>query len=269
MLNKTLAVGMICLMAFSCKDREVVADGVDLNPEETAARCKILSNTRTSGARFDFGYDDNHIITMQGFSDFDTFQYEGVTLVKAVNSRDKSYDVTFDYNTNGQLTTVTFHGKDSQGRAFSNKSTMTYNNKNQISELIFDWPSLDKVQAFINYDNNGNILNISGQYNDRLQNLLVNKSFDDKKSPYKDQKVGQVLSYFMIYGLLVGGDNLTYFINNNNVTASEIDVNNIKRKVGYEYEYNGSDYPKVANHTITENNRIKTATEYFEYKCGS
>lgn len=269
MLKKILAVCMVGLMTLSCQQKEINKEGVDLNPEATAARCTILSNTRASGARFDFGYSDNKIVTMQGFSDFDTFIYEGVTLVKAVNSRDKSFDVTFEYNANGQLTDVVFHGKDSQGRAFSHRSTMTYNNKNQISELLFNWPSLDRVKTFLNYDENGNILNISGQYNDRLQNLLINRSFDNKKSPYKDQKVGQILSYFMIYGLLVGGDNLTYFINQNNVTSADINVNNIKRKVGYEYEYNSSDYPKVANHTITENNRIRTATEYFEYKCGN
>lgn len=269
MIKKIIVFGLICLTAFSCKNKEINAEGVDLNPEETAARCKILSNTRATGARFDFGYLDNKIVTMQGFSDFDTFLYEGVTLVKAVNSRDKSFDVSFEYNTNGQLTDVVFNGKDSQGRAFSHRSTMTYNNKNQISELIFNWPSLDRVKTFWNYDENGNILNISGQYNDRLQNLLINRTFDDKKSPYKDQKIGQILSYFMIYGLLVGGDNLTYFINQNNVTSADINVNNIKRKVGYEYEYNASDYPKLVNLTITENNRLRTATEYFEYKCGN
>lgn len=73
----------------------------------------------------------------------------------------------------------------------------------------------------------------------------------------------------MIYGLLVGGDNLTYYLNKNNVTSSDISVNNLKKKIGWDYLYNGADYPKEANMTINENNKIKLGTEYFEYKCGN
>lgn len=268
-MKKILSILAIMSFTISCKQKEVVIDTAYLEGQDKAGICRILSNTRPNGSRFGFGYKDTQVITMEGFSDFDTFEYEGVQIKKAVNSRDKSYDVAFEYNTDGQLTAVIFNGRDSQGRFFSNRSTMTYNAKNQISKLLFDWPTIDKVATYINYDENGNILNISGEYNNRLQNLLINKSFDDKKSPYKDQKIGQVLTYFMIYGLLVGGDNLTYYINQNNVTAAEMSYNNTKKKVGYEYEYNVSDYPKLSNMTITENNRITTATEYFEYKCGN
>lgn len=268
-MRTIFTLGFFIIIAFSCKDKEVNVDPVDLNPEATANRCVILSNTKSNGINFNFGYENNQVVSMQGFADFDSFVYDGVQLDKAINSRDDSYEVDFEYNTNGQLTGVVFIGRDSQGRFFSNKSTMTYNNKNQISELIFDWPTIDKVKTFINYDENGNILNISGEVNNRLQNLLVNKTFDDKKSPYHDQKIGKVLTYFMVYGLLIGGDNLTYYVNKNNVTSCDISAGNVKRKIGYEYEYNVSDYPTLSNLTITENNRIKTLTEYFDYKCGN
>lgn len=189
----------ICLLAFftlllgSCKDKEVLIETVDLNPEETANTCQIVSTTRHNGITYGFNYEGNKIIGMSGFSDFDTFEYDGVELTRAFNSRDDSYDVHFEYNSNGQLMAVIFSGRDSQGRFFSNASTLTYNSKNQISQLLFNWPTFDRVACFLNYDENGNVLNISGEYQGRLQNFLINNSFDDKKSPYKNQKIAKYL----------------------------------------------------------------------------
>lgn len=264
-MQKLVIYILLFFLLTNCKDTGISIE----EPEDilSGRSCKIVRNTRPGGSVFQFTYENGRVVGIEGFADFDRLVYNGDQIDKAINSRDNSYEVDFEYNERSQLIAVIFNGRDSQGRLFSNRSTLVYNTRGQVDEIQFRWPTIDRVSAFINYDDKGNILNISGEYQNRLQNFLVNKSFDDKNSPYKNQKIGEVLSYFMIYGLIVGGENWTYYLNNNNVTSSEVNVGDISRKIGVDYTYNALNFPLSAEMTINQRNRLSSAIEYFDYNC--
>ncbi len=266
-MNKLLLTGFIFL-AFACAKNDNIIQIGDYVEGQAKGSCKVASNTRINGSRIGFSYKDGKLEGLTGFPDFDTFEYNGSLISAASNSRDKSYKVNFTYNDNNQISEIIFDGRDSQGRLFKHTSLLVYNKDNRIQELILDLPVFeDKLSTFLEYDNNGNVKKISAKVYGELQPLLENISFDDKRSPYLNQKIGPILTYFMIYALVQGGENLSYYLNQNNVTQSTVYSNNEKIEFGYQYEYNANGYPIKTDISQNKNNRLKSLNEYFDYLC--
>ncbi len=265
---KYLYFALLFLTILACKRQDNINQLGDYKPSDKPGTCKVMSNTRQNGSRIGYVYNDNKVENLTGFSDFDTFIYEGSKIIEAKNSNNNSYGIKFNYNGNNQVSEIIFEGRDSQNRPFLHKSFVIYNNKNQIEELVLDLPVFeDRLTTFLEYDNKGNVTKISAVQYDQLNTLLENLNFDDKKSPFNDSGIGPFLTYFMVYTLVQGGENMSYLINVNNPISSIVYSNNTKIEYGYDYEYNPNGYPVKSNITQKTNNRLKSLTEYFEYQC--
>jgi hypothetical protein len=117
------------------------------------------------------------------------------------------------------------------------------------------------------YDQKGNITTIKRRLGNGTETLLENKSFDDKHSPFLDQKLGQILTYFMVSTLILGDDNYSYFLNKNNVTSSVITNDQGRTELSVEYTYNTKDYPTKADIAKNKEGRISKVVETFSYTC--
>jgi len=265
-LLNTTGLAFMLFVSFSCKKKQIVVG--EEEPVEVKATCSITSNGRSEGIRYDFIYDEATMVNINGFNDFDTFIYEGGVLRKGINSRDKSYSVTFFYDAKKLLNKVVFDGKDGQNKPFSHATTLTYNASNRIESMKLGLPTFDDmVDTRFNYDAKGNLQTLSAYLDGQWQTVLENTAFDEKSAPYKNQQIGQVLSYFMVYSVLTGGNNLSYFLNQNNVKTARMKSGNTTIALSYTYQYNEYGYPVKSEITRTVNNKITSLSEYFTYLC--
>jgi hypothetical protein len=258
-------VTILIFALFACqknRNRNIV------KPVETTKNCKILSNYRSDGQQYQYVFKEDKLQNIIGFNDFDTFIYTGGKLTKAVHSKNKSAYTLFDIDDKGLLNKITFEGTDSQGKMFSYPTTITYNSIGKIDQLLLNWPTFpDKIDTRFTYDANGNVKYISAFISGEWETILENTEFDDKPSPYKNQQLGNLLSYYMVYSLLSGGLNFTHYINTNNVKASVVKRGVEKISYSYEYTYNNLGFPTQVDYTRTINNRPAPQSEKFSYDC--
>ncbi|RYF76567.1 MAG: hypothetical protein EOO39_05445 [Cytophagaceae bacterium] len=94
---KSLSVLLLfALLIFACNDTDILA-----RPGETkipdAKICLLKNASHGHGIVYNFNYDNQKLLTtLAGFSDFDKISYENNLPVKAENTKDKSYYITFD-----------------------------------------------------------------------------------------------------------------------------------------------------------------------------
>jgi hypothetical protein len=267
-MPKNLFLCLFILYLFiSCESKKSLDLGF-VQKEEEKKNCKILSNTRSDNQQYQFVFKDNKLVNMYGFNDFDTFFYSGSNLNRAIHSRNPNAEILFEFDNKQLLKKVIFQGKDSQGKTFSFPTTITHNVINKIESLTLTWPTFDgKLETKFSYDAAGNIKLISAFIDYEWQTILENTSFDDKNSPYKNQKLGQILSFYMVYSLLNGGNNFSYYMNNNNVKTAVVKNGSTRIFYQYDYVYNPQGYPTEMNYTRTVNNRVTPASEKFSYDC--
>jgi hypothetical protein len=252
---------------FSCEKDSTKNLGIE-KPIEPNKECKILSNKRSDGQQYQYVFKDNVLQNIVGFNDFDTFVYTAGRLSKGLNTNSKNSYTLFELDSKGLLTKITFEGTDSQGKKFSYPTLITYNQSGKIDQLLLNWPTFpDKVDTRFAYDDKGNVKYISAFLNGEWETLLENTEFDDKPSPYKNQKIGNLLSYYMVYSLISGGLNFTHYINTNNVKSAVVSKGLEKIKYNYEYQYNSLGFPTKVDYTRTVNNRPTPLSEEFTYDC--
>lgn len=264
----SLTIGIIFI--FSCKKSETDLNIIPFDQGVKENNCIILQHLKSDGTRFDYTYKNNLITNISGFIDFDSFVYNGNVLKEAVNSNDKNYKVLYEFDKKELVQKITFEGTDSQNKPFVYPSVFTYNSSNRIELINLHLPIFkEKIQAKFTYDQVGNIKDISVLENGTWNTLLENTSFDDKNSPYKNQRIGKWISYYMVYILLVGGDNHSQFINQNNVKTCKIKFGRTFTNMVYNYDYNINGYPIKATITKTKDNRVTTSTEGYAYNCSN
>ena len=228
--------------------------------------CKISSLTRTKGLNFQVSYTGDLLKEILNYDTFDKFIYEGNLLKYAEKTTDKSRFL-FEFNNAGNLTSLTFKGIDSSGKPTNSSTLMSYDNANNLVKIDLSLPVYTAVVELA-YNKDGNITTIKRKLSNGYETLLENKSFDDKKSPFLDQKLGQILAYYMVFNLLLGEDNYSYFLNKNNVTGSVITNDQGRTELSVEYTYNTKGFPTKANIAKSKKGRFSPPiTETFAYTC--
>ncbi|MGR3809919.1 hypothetical protein [Jiulongibacter sp. NS-SX5] len=264
-----LVFGLIGL--FACKkvhDLGIRPLGTSQAVGEQIRNCDIRDIEHSQGLKMTVQYDDGNPYQLLGFFDFDQLIYEGGNIVEARNSTLNNGAYYFEYNGNNDLQSMTFSGRDGVGRPIENKSIMSYNGTRQLVSLELDLVIFEDIVKFaFDYNDDGNITKISVEDDGNWQTILENKEFDDKKSPFAEQRqLGQILSYFMAYTALNGDVNYTYFLNQNNATKWVITNNGGTSEFSTAYDYDG-DYPIKSNMSKTQNGRLSSVTESYAYNC--
>ena len=263
-----LLVFSLVIILIACGKKEIT-----LLKEKTAVVTQKLCYPKSAdhghGIVYNFSYDAKNLLTtIDGFPDFDFIVYENGLPKKATNSLDKSYYVGFDYDTKGALSQINFVGKDSRGKAFEFKSKVYTNTKKQIEKIDLLLPVFDEIIVTkLEYDVNGNTKKISLIDGTKTKVLLENLTFDDKKSPYLNTPMGNVMAYFSIFSATIGAENTTYFSNKNNATSTKIYSENGDVLFNYKYEYNATGYPTKAIISRKAEGKTENYEENFVYDC--
>jgi hypothetical protein len=231
--------------------------------------CLLKNANHGHGIVYNFNYDTKKLLTtVDGFPDFNKITYENGLPVKAENTKDNSYFITFQYDAKGGLSQINFIGKDSAGKPFEFKSNAYVNTKKQVERINLSLPVFDDIlETTIAYDKAGNITKISVMKDGKSTTILENLSFDDKNAPYIGVPLSNVMLYFVIFSVSVGKENTTYFINKNNVTAARIYSANGDITYTYQYQYNDEKFPIKTTITRKYNGKEENYQESFSYNC--
>jgi hypothetical protein len=260
---------LFTFFASSCKDgRDVLAGtGEQIIPETKL--CLLKNANHGHGVVYNFSYDKKKMLSaLEGFSDFDKLSYENGLPVKAENSKDKSYYITFQYDAKGGLSLINFVGKDSAGKPFEFKSNAYTNAKKQVERINLSLPIFDNIlETNITYDKAGNVTKISVMKDGKSKTLLENLSFDDKNASYLGVPLSNVMLYFIVYSASLGAENTTYFVNKNNVTSARIYTANGEVSYTYQYEYNDEKFPTKTKVTRNYKGKDENYQESFSYNC--
>lgn len=243
--------------------------GVEEEVNIVAAECKLNSISSTPATlKFDVSYDKDEVTEIPGFQSFDKFTYKNGLIVKATSSLSASNEITFEYNSDKQLTSFRFKGRDGAGRPYDDVSNITYGTDNKIKDYTFRFSVFpNPVKTKFSYNADGNISQIDLESNGTYQPLLINKSFDTKKSPFLDSDLGPVLSYYMIYHLMVGTDNFSQFLNKNNVTSSTIYSDKGVVEWNANYDYNSNNFPTNVSISKSIDGRLASSSAVYSYQC--
>ena len=257
------------LLTSSCKHGlDILARTGEEIPKETEL-CLLKNANHGHGVVYNFSYDTKKMLTaIDGFSDFNKITYENGLPLKAENSKDNSYYITFQYDAKGGLSQINFLGKDSAGKPFEFKSNAYVNTKKQVEKINLSLPIFDDIlETTIVYDKVGNVTKISVMKNGKATTLLENLSFDDKNAPYLGAPFSNVMLYFVIFSASVGNENTTYFVNKNNVTSAKVYSANGDIAYTYQYEYNDEKFPTKTNVKRKYNGKEESYQESFSYNC--
>lgn len=243
-------------------------DGTEEEGPALSDDCKIKTLDSSDGLTFTVEYDEDRPLSINGnLPSFDKFLYRGNLLTGAELSIDPNSQIIFTFDGKGNLSRINFKGQDARG-PFDYPTTMTYDAKNRLTALSLSLPIFNQpADVVLEYNENDNVTRILRKTDFTDEVLLVNHTFDDKKSPFLDQRLGQILSYFMVYTLIQGDNNYTNFINKNNVTSSTITNDNGKTELSTEYTYNQNNYPTEADIVKVFQGRIRQASASYTYHC--
>lgn len=259
---------LVLLLFLTCNKKEV--NLLEIKQQEQQKQvCFIKNANHGYGIIYNFSYDTQKLLnTLQGFSGFNKITYINGLPVKAENTFEQGNYITFDYDVQGAMTLLTFYGKDSTGKPFAFKSSITTNSKKQVERIKLALPIFDDVlDTSIEYDANSNIKKINLTQNGKTQTILENLSFDNKNAPYIATPFNTIMLYFVIFTSKVGAENTTYFINKNNVTAARIATADGNVEYSYKYEYNDKGFPVKTNITRKSNGKEENYQENFSYNC--
>ncbi|MCU0323757.1 MAG: hypothetical protein MUF45_00685 [Spirosomaceae bacterium] len=262
---------MVILSLFSCADQpeRLLPKSVSKKPEKENCVLESIYRGGEHGFGYSFEYNkENRMTRIFEFADFDSISYVNNLPFKAINTNNSLYQILFEYNNAKLLSGVKFEGKDGQGRPFSYFTKYTTNTLNQITRVelslsTFETPFI----ANITYDKKGNILKITSPNNGREITLVENLQFDDKSNPFAETYSDKILMYFIIYSAATGGNNLTFFVNKNNLIKSRINTPDGVVETKFEYEYSKDGLPLKSQINHNGGRMTEKSEETYTYKC--
>jgi hypothetical protein len=234
--------------------------------------CTIESVYQGGNHGFGFSFNINpkkELTRIFEFPDFDSLQYQNNLPVKALNTRNKSFQYLFEYDTKGLIKAMRFEGKDGTGKTFNYQTNYTANSKNQIEKVelaLATYPV--PLKANIVYDAKGNILKIISTTFGKEVILIENVAFDDKINPFANYKMDKFMMYFIVYTASTGGNNLSLFVNKNNILKSKIrNIDGSYIELSYKYSYSKDGLPIKASISTLEGGSITNSENTFAYFC--
>ena len=252
----------------ACNDKEITL--LKEKPVTTTEKlCYLKDADHGHGIIYNLNYDTkNQLISLDGFPDFNQINYENNLPQKVISSFDESYYITYEYDTKGNLSLINFLGKDSRAKPFELKSKVYTNTKKQIEKIDLIMPVFDEALVTIfEYDANSNIKKMYLVENGKNKLLLENLSFDDKKSPYINTPLNNLMMYFTIFSATIGGENTTYFQNKNNATSTKIYNDSGDMTYTYKYEYTPDGYASKVKVVKKQNGKEESHDESYNYTC--
>lgn len=235
-----------------CYLREVieVEDGERYSTKLIYNTKNILEKTDNDGAITSYEYDGSGQVSKQIITDgaaIETYSYS--------------------YDSKGNITNIKYTAKDTPFNLFITEYQITTNSSGQIT-LVEAVTEDGNVDFLFEYDAKSNVKKIIVSADGRKETLIENLSFDDKLSAFSNVGLKKIEVPLIIIGAFFG-ENLTYFMNANNVLSDKT-LGFFSTEIAtttYKYEYTKDGFPSKMTYLQIDGTDRYEGSSTFNYDC--
>ncbi len=292
-MNKiTLTLLVITTLLYSC--------GSDDDPDNSGNLLRVDRTFNNTGNTASINYEDGDKVKTfyYGSTLTNNFEYDAdgkMTKFTIYSENEVDREYTFTYDSNGKITsvhdfyarpfliaepvdqdrTVTWEGNkmsipllvDDSSNLYNNYE-FSFNDNNLLSKYkVTKWDGSVKININFAYDNNKNVIRLTGFYNlFSLVNIDIESTYDSKINPYLPHYNKYYLQNLIIYGARPGSgfsvsDLLAIYNHLGNNNPLLVDRNN-SNALYFTYDYNG-DKPSTSYYR-NSSDVITTTTFVYE-----
>ena len=232
------------------KDIVEVADGETYKSTYAFNAKNLLEKVDADGAITTYSYDANSRITM-------------VTIVDGTAVE----TFTYAYDAKGNITNVKYTAKNTPFEIFIKEYIFTSNAAGQVTKVVAVTKD-GNLEFTLEYDAKSNVKKILVLTGAKKETLFENLTFDDKMNAYANTGLSKANIPFLLLGAFFG-ENLSYFINTNNVLTDSRNsaFSNDPITSVYTYTYTKEGQPAKMSYIETEGKNKTTGNSTFTYTC--
>jgi YD repeat-containing protein len=210
----------------------------------------ILEKIDMDGAVTSYTYDANGRVTKQ---------------ISVDGAATETY--TYAYDSKGNITNIKYNALNTNFTLFINEYKITTNASGLITKVVAVTED-GNVDFPIEYDAKNNIKKIMVTLDGTTETLIENYTFDSKTSTHANAGLNKVVIPQVIVGAFFG-ENLTYYMNANNVLTDRTfgAFSQEPALSTYKYEYSQDGMPSKMSFSRKEGTETSTGTATYGYNC--
>jgi len=171
---------------------------------------------------------------------------------------------SYEYDSKGNITKAKYTSTDALLDLPFQEFIYTTNSKGQV-EKVTAVTSDEKIEFNLEYDAKSNLKKIILNA-DKKETILENVSFDDKSNIYANTGLSKVNIPIIIIGS-VFGENLSYFLNTNNILSDKTLSVFSTNTTTYKYEYTKDGFPSKMSYIRKVDTDTEKGEEAYSYDC--
>lgn len=227
-----------------------IEDGETYTSKLTYNTKNILEKTDNNGAISSYAYDANGRVSKQ-------------TIVDGVATE----TFTYSYDAKGNITTIKYAAKNTQFTSLISDYTVTTNSSGQITKVVGVTED-GNVDFFLEYDTKNNIKKVIISADGQKATLVENLTFDDKSTAFTNAGLGKTEIPLILIAAFFG-ENLTYFMNTNNVLTDRTfgAFSQVPALTTFKYEYTKDGFPSKTSFVKKEGTDQINGSKTYSYNC--
>lgn len=235
-----------------CFIKEIIEteDGEKYKNAFTYNAKNLLTSLNQDGAVSTYEYDANNRITK-------------LTMVDGVAVE----TFTYTYDSKGNMNNIKYSSKNTQISLSVSEYILTSNASGQVTQVTAVNKEDGNIDFLFEYDKN-NLKKISASAGGKKETLLENLTFDTKTSVYANAGLSKAAIPFIIIGLYFG-ENLTYFMNVNNILTDKVTgvFTGGAATTTYKYEYTKENVPSKMTYIQVDGTDKYEGSATYSYDC--
>lgn len=278
-----LTISIFSLTTFiSCEDENLIngaSGSTNTNPSSgsntgtTTPKCYVREVIEVEdGERYttNLSYNTKNILEkMDNDGAITSYEYDGSGRVSKQIITDGAATETYSYSydAKGNITNIKYDAKNTSFNLFITEYKITTSANGQISKVEAVTED-GNVDFLLEYDAKNNIKKVIVDADGRKSTLIENISFDDKSGAYTNAGLKKVEIPFIIVGAFFG-ENLTYYMNTNNVLSDKtLGVFNTEIvNTTYKYEYTKENFPSKMTYIQVDGTDKYEGSATYSYDC--
>ncbi|MER0438382.1 hypothetical protein [Emticicia sp. W12TSBA100-4] len=198
-----------------------------------------------------------------------SYEYDGSGRVSKQIIRDGAATETYSYSydSKGNITTIKYTAKDTPYNIFITEYKITTSSNGQIAKVEAVTED-GNVDFLLEYDAKDNIKKIIISADGKKATLVENVTFDDKSNAFANAGLKKTEIPLVIFGAFFG-ENLTYFMNTNNVLSDKT-LGAFSTEIAtttYKYEYTKDNLPSKKTYIQVDGTDRYEGSATYLYDC--
>ncbi|MFY7912330.1 MAG: hypothetical protein ACOVO2_22375 [Emticicia sp.] len=270
----------------SCKEDELIiksngstngtsggSTGSNSGSNSSATKCfvkEIVETENSEKYKNTFTYNTKNLLTsLNQDGVISTYEYDANNRITKLTMVDGVAVETFNYSydAKGNMSSIKYSAKNTQIFITISEYILTTNASGQVTQVTAINKEDGNIDFIFEYDKN-NLKKILASADGKKETILENLTFDTKPSVYSNAVLSKANIPFIIIGLLFG-ENLTYYINANNILTDKVTgvFTGGAVTTTYKYEYTKENMPSKMTYLQVDGNEKYEGSATYLYDC--